>query len=135
MKDVHAIIFFDGVCNLCNSSVQYVLKRDKKNVFRFAALQSEFTKRFFSDRQFRPKTDSIVLYYDNAFYTESTAALKIARHLQFPSNLWYVCIIIPAPLRNALYRLVAKSRYKWFGRRESCMMPSPETANKFMDTL
>ncbi|HET8962349.1 MAG TPA: DCC1-like thiol-disulfide oxidoreductase family protein [Chitinophagales bacterium] len=134
MNNEPVIIFFDGVCNLCNASVQYVLKRDKKNIFHFAALQSDFTKNFFHQKQFVPKTDSIVLYYNNTFYTESTAALYIAKQLRFPANIWYIFIVIPTPIRNAVYKLIASVRYKWFGRRDSCMMPSKDTANKFLDT-
>ena len=133
MQHPAAIIFFDGVCNLCNASVQYVLKRDTKNVFQFASLQSDYSQQFFKEHNYTHISDSLVLYSDNKFYTESTAALRIAKQLRFPANLWFICIVIPAPLRDIFYRYIAKHRYSWFGKKDTCMVPSKEIANKFLD--
>ncbi|MFN3939753.1 MAG: thiol-disulfide oxidoreductase DCC family protein [Chitinophagales bacterium] len=134
MTNAHPIIFFDGVCYLCNASVQYILQRDKKDVFRFAALQSDFTASFFRAKQFVPDTDSIVLYSNNHFYTQSTAALKIASMLPVPAKLWYICIVVPPFIRNPVYNWIAKNRYRWFGRTESCMIPSTNVSYKFIDS-
>lgn len=129
----HKIILFDGVCNLCNSSVNFIIDRDKKNVFKFAALQSETGQKFLDKFGMNKNDfDSVVLLDENKFYSKSTAALMIVK--EFPS-LWkalFVFIIIPAPLRNFLYDLVAKNRYRWFGKKDSCRMPSPELKNKFL---
>lgn len=134
MNTTPHIIFFDGVCNLCNASVQYVIKRDKKNVFRFAALQSHFADTFFKQYQFERHTDSIVLFNAGKFYTESTAALLIARQLSYPAKFWYAAIVMPKGIRNPIYRFIARNRYKWFGKQESCMIPTVNIANKFLDT-
>ncbi|GAA3606043.1 DCC1-like thiol-disulfide oxidoreductase family protein [Flavivirga amylovorans] len=129
------LILFDGVCNLCNTSVQYVINHDKKNVFMFAPLQSDIGKRiierFNIDTQ---KTDSILLYTpENSIVSKSTAALKIATHLGFPQNLMGVFFIIPPFIRNWVYNYIAKNRYKWYGKKEACMIPTPELKSKFLE--
>lgn len=129
----YKIILFDGVCNLCNSSVNFIIDRDKNNKFKFAALQSETGQKFLEKFSLNASEfDSVILIDDNKFYTKSTAALKIAK--EFPSlwKLFYAFIIIPAPLRNVLYDLVAKNRYRLFGKKDSCRMPTPELKEKFL---
>ena len=128
------IILFDGVCNLCNSSVQFVIKTDKRDKFRFASLQSETGRQLIQERGIEPsKTDSIVLIEPGiAYYTESEAALRIGLNL---GGLWKLLAVfhwIPAALRNPIYRWVARNRYKWFGKRDECMVPSPELTSKFL---
>ena len=129
------IIFFDGVCNLCNSSVNYIIKHDKRNTFLFASLQSE-TGIFLIDK-FKintEKTDSIILHTpDSKLYFKSTAALKIAYLLGFPNNLFSIFLIVPTFIRNYVYDYIAKNRYKWYGKKESCIIPTPELRNKFLD--
>ncbi|CAH8282095.1 putative DCC family thiol-disulfide oxidoreductase YuxK [Mariniflexile fucanivorans] len=129
------LILFDGICNLCNASVQYIIKHDKNNVFLFAALQSntglEIIKKFNIDTS---KTDSILLYTpEKELVSKSTAALKIARHLRFPINTLSIFIIVPPFIRNFVYDYIAKNRYKWFGKKESCWIPTPELKSKFLD--
>ena len=129
------LILFDGVCNLCNSSLLYVIKRDKNNKFLFAPLQSDIgaalIKEFKIDTD---KMDSILLYNPtkNSITDRSSAALNIAKRLGFPSNLMAVFFIIPAFIRNWVYSYIAKNRYKWFGKKESCMIPTPELKAKFL---
>lgn len=127
------IILFDGVCNLCNSSVTFVIKRDAKDVFRFAALQEEpgqkLIKQYGIDTN---KTDSIIFIENNKAYTKSTAALRISRYLGGAYPLLYGFIIIPVFIRNWVYDYVAKNRYKWYGKKESCMIPTPELKVKFL---
>ncbi|MAZ73750.1 MAG: thiol-disulfide oxidoreductase [Flavobacteriaceae bacterium] len=129
----HKIILFDGVCNLCNTSVTFVIKRDKKDVFRFAALQEapgqSLLTKFNIDTA---ETDSIILVDGERAYTKSTAALKIARHLGGFYPLLYGFIIVPAFIRNWIYDYVAKNRYTWYGKKESCMIPTPELRSKFL---
>lgn len=128
------LILFDGVCNLCNTSVQFIIKHDKKNLFLFSALQSdvgkEISEAFHIDTN---KTDSILLYTpEKGINYKSTAALKIAWHLEFPINVMSAFIIIPAFIRNWAYDYIAKNRYKWYGKKEHCMIPTPELKNKFL---
>jgi len=128
-----AIIFFDGVCNLCNSSVRFVIKHDKKDHFIFAALQSDVARDILLQYPTEiTKKDSILLLQNNQLYSESTAALHIAK--QF-SGFWKVLQIfwlVPEFIRDALYRAVAKKRYRWFGKRNICMMPSKKNSKKFL---
>ncbi|MBL4663540.1 MAG: thiol-disulfide oxidoreductase DCC family protein [Flavobacteriaceae bacterium] len=133
MKTNKKIILFDGVCNLCNTSVAYVIKRDKKDLFRFAALQEpaglELIKKHSIDAS---KTDSIILIDGEKAYAKSTAALKIALHLGGLYSLLYGFMIIPNFIRNWVYDYIAENRYKWYGKKESCMIPTPELKSKFL---
>lgn len=134
LPDDKYLILFDGICNLCNSSVQYVIKHDRHDRFRFAALQSEIGLQIISDHQIdTSRTDSILLYSNNiGVHHKSTAALKIASKLGFPRNLMAIFLIVPSFIRNAVYDLIAKNRYKWFGKRDACMIPTPELKSKFL---
>lgn len=128
------LILFDGVCNLCDASVQYIIKHDRKNIFMFAALQSdvgiEIIKKFGIDTS---NTDSILLYSEkNGISYKSTAALEIAGKLGFPRNLMAIFLIVPAFIRNWVYDYIAKNRYKWYGKKEACMIPTPELKSKFL---
>ena len=128
------LILFDGVCNLCNSSVLYVIKYDKKNRFMFAPLQSETGKRIIEKFNIDPsKTDSILLYSkDKGLLMKSSAALHIAKHLGFPRNLMAIFFIVPPFIRNWIYDFVARNRYQWYGKKEACMIPTPELNSKFI---
>lgn len=128
------IILFDGVCNLCNSSVNFIIDRDKNDKFRFAALQSEEGREELNkigmDDQY---LDSIVLIKNGRLYKKSTAALLIAKEL---SGLWPILIIfriVPNFLRNFVYDLIAKNRYSWFGKQDECRLPSPDLKAKFLN--
>ncbi|HUH28064.1 thiol-disulfide oxidoreductase DCC family protein [Gelidibacter sp.] len=134
LEENKKLILFDGVCNLCNASVQYVIKNDKKDVFRYAALQSDvgqtLIKKFKIDTA---KTDSILLYSpEKGIAYKSTAALKIASQLGFPRNLMGVFLIVPAFIRNWVYDYIARNRYKWYGKKEECMIPTKELKSKFL---
>ncbi len=129
----HSIILFDGVCNLCNGAVNFVIKRDPGNVFKFAPLQEKqgalLLKTHAIDIQ---KLDSIVLIENGNVYIKSSAALRIARKM---SNLWplfFVLLIIPRFIRDGVYDFIAKNRYKWFGKKEQCMIPTPGLKEKFL---
>ncbi|MDX1462241.1 MAG: thiol-disulfide oxidoreductase DCC family protein [Marinirhabdus sp.] len=133
MEKQHKIILFDGVCNLCNSSVTFVIKRDTNDLFRFAALQEEPGKSLIAEHGIdTTTTDSIILIENNKAYTKSTAALHIARHLGGMYPLLYGFMIVPRFIRNWVYDFVAKNRYKWYGKKESCMIPTPELRSKFL---
>lgn len=128
------LILFDGVCNLCDASVQYIIKHDRQDSFRYTALQSEVGQKI--REQFHinaEKTDSILLYSEEkGIYYKSTAALKIASKLGFPRNLLSVFLIIPPFIRNWVYDFIAKNRYKWYGKKDDCMIPTPELKSKFL---
>jgi len=128
------LILFDGVCNLCNSSILYVIKHDKKEQFMFAPLQGEIGQQIIKTYNIdTSKTDSILLYSkENGLKVKSSAALHIAKHLGFPQNLSRVFFIVPAFIRNWFYDFIAKNRYKWYGKQEACMIPTPELKAKFL---
>ncbi|MGG5485984.1 thiol-disulfide oxidoreductase DCC family protein [Gaetbulibacter jejuensis] len=128
------LILFDGVCNLCNSSVQYVIKHDKHNTFMFTALQNNTGQEIIKDFNIdTSKIDSILLFsHEKGLYYKSTAALKIASQLGFPRNLMAVFLIVPTFIRNWVYDFIAKNRYKWYGKQEACMIPTPELQSKFL---
>lgn len=128
------VILFDGVCNLCNGAVLFIIKRDPKAKFKFAALQSDIGMSLTAEHNIdTTKTDSIVLVEAGKVYIKSTAALRVARHLKGGYPLLYGFIIFPAFFRNWVYDWIAKNRYKWFGKKESCMIPTPELKSRFLD--
>lgn len=130
----HPVILFDGICNLCNNAVQFVLKHDKKKLFRFASLQSDFGKSILI--KYGLPTDnfnSFVLILNGKAYTKSIAALSVAKMLSGPIKVLYGFIIVPAFIRNGVYNVIARNRYKWFGKKESCMLPSPDVAARFLN--
>ncbi|HEU4791081.1 MAG TPA: thiol-disulfide oxidoreductase DCC family protein [Flavobacterium sp.] len=129
------IILFDGVCNLCNSAVQFVIKHDKKDTFRFVALQSELGQEILAYIGIDAKNiDSIVLYEPGiAYYYKSDAALQIARSLNGIFSFGTAFKVIPTRIRNYLYDYIAKNRYDWYGKKESCMIPTPELKIKFLE--
>ena len=128
------IILFDGVCNLCNSAVQFIIKNDKKDIFRFVALQSELGIEICKYIGVYPtKIDSIVFYNPGvAYYFKSSAAIEIAEELGGIYSLISILKIFPEKLRNYVYDYIAKNRYKWYGKKESCMIPTPELNAKFL---
>jgi len=131
-----ALILFDGVCNLCNSSVLYVIKRDKQDAFLFAPLQGEIGQAIINEFNIdTQKTDSILLYQpkERRIYQKSNAALRIAKKLRFPTNLLTIFLIVPSFIRDRFYNYVAKNRYRWYGKKDACMIPTPELREKFID--
>ncbi|HEY5124496.1 MAG TPA: DCC1-like thiol-disulfide oxidoreductase family protein [Ignavibacteria bacterium] len=129
----YSLILFDGVCNFCNSSVNFIIRRDKKNIFRFASLQSETGQKCLSEFNFsQTEFDTIILIEKGELYTRSTAALRIAKSIRGIWKLFYIFIIIPRPIRNYFYDLLSRNRYKWFGKRYACRIPSEEEKNRFL---
>ena len=127
------IILFDGVCNLCNGAVTYIIKRDKKNVFKFAALQSEIGQQLISKFNIdTSKVDSIIFIDGEKHYEKSSAALHIAKQLSGAYPLLFGFMVVPKFIRNSIYDYIAKNRYKWFGKKESCMIPTVELKSKFL---
>ncbi|RWX00360.1 thiol-disulfide oxidoreductase DCC family protein [Flavobacterium cerinum] len=128
------IILFDGVCNLCDSTVQFIIKHDKKDIFRFVALQSKFGEKIIKHIGLdRSKTDSIILYEPGLSYLyKSEAAFKIANELGGVYSLISIFSILPKWLTNKVYDYIARNRYKWYGKKDECMLPTPEMKAKFL---
>lgn len=133
MKDNKSIILFDGVCTLCNASIDFILKRDHKNRFLVGALQEPVSKKVLSNFQVDPAyLDSLVLVENGKVYFRSTAALRIAKKLNSPWPLFYFLIAIPAFLRDPVYDWIGKNRYRWFGKKSTCRIPTSEERQKFL---
>jgi predicted DCC family thiol-disulfide oxidoreductase YuxK len=127
------VILFDGICNFCNSSINFVIDRDHKNVFKFAALQSEAGQILLQKYHFpTDKADSVMLLKNGKVYEKSTAVLEIARTLGGFWQVFYIFIVIPPFIRNFFYDLIAKNRYKLFGKKDTCRIPTPELKAKFL---
>ena len=127
------VIFFDGVCNLCNGAVQFTIERDGSNTFKFASLQSKYAQENIALFNIAPENlQSFILLENNKVYLRSTAALHVAKKLNGLWPLLYGFIIVPRFIRDAIYNYVAKNRYKWFGKQESCWVPTPALKDKFL---
>lgn len=128
------VIFFDGLCNLCNGAVQFALRHEKNDAFRYTALQGQYAKKTLAQFKVNPKQLNSILLIDNGkLYFKSTAALRITKKFK---GLWpalYLFILVPAFIRNWVYDIIAKNRYKWFGKKESCWVPTPALKAKFLD--
>ncbi len=129
-----SIIIFDGVCNFCNAVVNFILARDKNNSFLFAANQSEAAQKILAENNIPLdiEVSTVFLYQDGKLYQKSTAALKIAQKLPFAWNLLYVILVIPRFVRDFVYDFIARNRYKWFGKKETCRLPNAAERAKFL---
>lgn len=128
-----AIVLFDGVCNFCNGSVNFIIERDAESYFKFAPLQSELAQRLLEKHHIdKTEIDSVVLIEQEKAYTHSTAALRIARRLPGFWSWFYAFVIIPKPARDFFYKLFAKYRYRLFGKQDACMLPTPEIRQRFL---
>lgn len=126
-------MLFDGVCNLCNGTVQFVIARDPGAHFRFAPLGSDAARRLLGEcAADGPLPDSVALIENKRLHTRSTAVLRIARRLRFPWWLIYGLMVVPRPLRDLVYDWIARHRYGWFGKQDSCMIPTPKLQGRFL---
>jgi predicted DCC family thiol-disulfide oxidoreductase YuxK len=129
----HAIILFDGVCNFCNASVNFVIKRDKRGYFRLAPLQepkgAEVARRYGIDPE---RLDTFVLVENGRAYPKSGGALRVARRLGLPYALAFGFIVVPPFIRNFFYDWFARHRYRWFGKKDACIVPAPEVRERFL---
>lgn len=132
----HAVILFDGVCNLCNRAVQIVIKHDTSGYFRFAALQSEAALKLLAnagyDKGLPTHPDSVVLIENNEVFTKSGAVIRILGHLKGMAFMAFMYKLLPVTLREMIYDFIAKRRYRWFGRQDKCMVPSPDLSARFL---
>ena len=127
------IILFDGECNLCNSFVDFIIRYDKRDKFKFDSLQSQNSTILLKETQIDPKKlDTVVLYSQGIFYTRSSAALLILLELGFPFSLTIILWIVPGFFRDWAYRMIAKNRYNWFGKRDNCRLPTKADRKKFL---
>lgn len=135
MKQGHPILYFDGVCNLCNAAVHWVIKSDKQEQFRFASLQSEagqsMLMSYFFEKSKIP--DSVLLEIDGMLYAKSSAAIKLLQMLGGVYKLSVIAWVVPRFIRDAAYDFIARNRYKWYGKRDSCMLPTHELKSRFLD--
>lgn len=128
------VILFDGVCNFCNYWVNFAIKRDSKKKLRFTPLQGETAKRLLPQHNINPTSLSSVIFIDNRkAWTQSSAAIRICKHLDGGWKLFYGLIIIPKFIRDFFYNIIARNRYKWFGKKESCMVPAQDLRERFLD--
>lgn len=127
------IILFDGNCNFCSGSVQFILKRDPHKYFRFASLQGDAAKKLLIKHGISEEIDSFVVIDKDHCYIKSSAALQVCQHLGGFWRLVSIFRFVPRPLRDYVYDIVAKNRYKWFGERSSCLIPTPELRERFLD--
>ena len=134
MNSEKPIILFDGVCNLCNNAVQFVIKHDSADKFMFAALQSATGQQLLQEYNLPTAGfNSFVLIQNGEVFLKSTAALQVAKQLTGPVKFLYGFIIVPPFIRNGVYTFIAKNRYKWFGKKDSCMIPTASLKAKFLN--
>jgi predicted DCC family thiol-disulfide oxidoreductase YuxK len=133
MQPNHAIVLFDGVCHLCTTAVQFIIKRDSHGYFTFASLQSVIGRTLLAEHGLQPDAlDTFVLIEGSRCFTRSDAALRVAQHLSRGWALLRVLSLIPKPIRDWGYTVIARHRYQWFGRRETCMIPSRDLLDRFL---
>ncbi len=126
------VVLFDGTCNYCNAMVNFAIRNDKKNILKFAPLQTETGRRLKEKYRVNPENDSVILIDGEQVYTHSDAAIRIAKHLRWPAKALYALMIIPKFIRQPIYKWVARNRYKWFGKKETCMIPTPDVRARFL---
>ncbi len=129
MMENNPIIFYDGLCGLCDRSVQFIIKNDKRKKFRFATLQSDFAEQILGDDA---NADTFILFENGKIITRSTAALRVCKILSGKLSLLYIFILVPAFIRDTFYDLIARNRYKWFGHFDECKIPTPEQKELFI---
>jgi predicted DCC family thiol-disulfide oxidoreductase YuxK len=134
ITDQKKIILFDGVCNLCNTGVKFVIRHDKKKIFQFASLQSQSARQLLHAYGLQTEVVQSFIFIDQEkIYERSSATLHVLAYLPAPWKFLYGLIIIPKFIRDWTYDIVAKNRYKWFGKKEACWIPTPELAERFLD--
>ncbi len=126
------VIFFDGYCNLCNKAVQWIINQDPRGIFLLAPLNSHYAKEVIPET-IQQNIDSLILVHNDEVFVKSTAVLKIAKILGGSLKLIFPLILIPPFIRDLFYDVIARYRYQWFGKRESCMVPTPDLQGRFLD--
>ena len=132
MREHETIVFFDGYCNLCNGSVDFIIRNEKEDQLKFASLQSAFAQSIMKKLNVNSIGDSVIVYSNGKLLEYSDAALFISKYLKFPYSLFQYTSLIPRFIRDAVYKFIAKNRYRWFGKKDSCRMPTEAERNKFL---
>jgi predicted DCC family thiol-disulfide oxidoreductase YuxK len=133
-NDAHPLILFDGVCNLCSFWVLFIIKRDPEKRFRFASLQSALGQKTLTEIGLSGgEFNTMILVDGKKHYTKSSAALEIARRVKGLWPLLFMFIVIPSPIRDFVYDIIARNRYRWFGKKESCLVPTPDLKERFLE--
>lgn len=127
------VVLFDGICNFCESSVQFIIKNDQSNSLQFASLQSNIGQQLLVDYKMPTTIDGVVFIENNIAYYKSAAAFKIARYFGGFWKILNIFSVLPLSFTDFVYDIIAKNRYRWFGKKESCMLPSPEIRNRFLE--
>lgn len=130
---MNKIILFDSECNFCDRSVQFIIKRDPEGYYKFASLQSDTGQKILKEYSVPDNIDSFILIDNNRYYSKSSAALRVCKNLKGLWKLFYSLLIVPRPIRDFFYEIIAKNRYKWFGKKDSCMLPSPDIRKRFLE--
>ena len=126
------IILFDGDCNFCDKSVQFIINRDPAGVYKFASLESEIGQKLMNEHNIPKHLNSFILITGEKWYAKSSAALQVCKHLKGLWKIGYVFLIIPKPIRDFFYQIIANNRYQWFGKKDHCILPSPEIRKRFL---
>jgi predicted DCC family thiol-disulfide oxidoreductase YuxK len=129
----HPVLLFDGVCNFCNRWINFIIRKDKKKKFRFAALQSKAGKQLLKNSELDEAPNSVVLLFKGKVYVKSAAALQVFYHIGGVYAMLFAFIIFPTYVRDFYYDIIAKNRYKWWGKKESCMIPTQEIRDRFIE--
>ena len=129
---VNNIILFDGLCNFCDQSVQFIIKRDKHAQYKFTSIQGDAGQEIIKKHNIPTGIDSLILIENDTYYYKSTAALRICKKLSGGWKLVSTLLIFPKPIRDSVYGIIAKNRYKWFGKKDQCILPPPEIRNRFL---
>lgn len=129
---MNGIVLFDGECNLCDKSVQFIINKDPDAFFLFTSLQSDTGKKLLEQHALKHDNESLIFIKGEKCYDKSSAALRICKHLKGIWKVGYLALIIPKPFRDFIYTIIAKNRYHWFGKSEHCMIPSPEIKKRFI---
>lgn len=129
----HKIILFDGVCNLCNGSVNFLIRRDEKGIFKYSPLQSNFSKKLIDELNIPKKVDSIILVHKNRYYLKSDAVIGIIKELKWYWKIFLIGSILHRKLRDKIYDIIANYRYNWFGKRDECMIPTDDLKSRFIE--
>lgn len=133
MVQMGGIVLFDGECHFCNKSVQFIYKRDPQEYFQFAHRHSKIGKKLMKQYGIDETIDSLIFIEEEKFYLRSTAALKICKNLQGMWKCFYIFILVPKPIRDYCYKIIAKNRYRWLGKNDPCFLPPPDFRKRFLE--
>jgi predicted DCC family thiol-disulfide oxidoreductase YuxK len=133
MKPHQPVLLFDGLCNYCNRMVNFAIRNDREAKLKFAPLQSAVGEKLKHQYNVNPTADTLIFIYKDKAYTYASAAIRVCKYLDWPAKMLYAFIIIPSFISQPVYKWIARNRYKWFGKRETCMVPAAELKERFLD--